>query len=143
VPAWQREAEVLIADLVDASHVPWITWDAPLDGPPASLLVLSVVGCTLPAPERARMLAELAARLVAGGTLVVVDHNRPRRFAAALGALAAAPRVPGWSPRVRWRRLAYPTAREIQAAGLHVDKLALTAGERVQIVIATRASQSG
>jgi len=97
-----------------------------------------MVGHLAPPPERIRMLAEITGVLAAEGTLVVVDHNRPRRPWAAFRALIGPPRVPGVWPAVRWRRVAYATAREVQRAGFRVDRLRFVAGERIQIVIAKR-----
>jgi hypothetical protein len=53
----------------------------------------------------------------------------------------AAPRPAGVTPAIRWRRLAYPTAREIRAAGFVIERLRLAAGERVQVVWARRAAR--
>jgi hypothetical protein len=86
---------------------------------------------------RAGLLAEVRRALVPGGVVFVVDHNRPRRSLPALLAVLRRPWVPGASPRRRWRRTAYLTAREMQAADLAVQRLGLAAGERVQVVIAT------
>ncbi len=91
------------------------------------------------AGARAALLAELARVCVPGGALVAVDHNRPRRRAAAFVALLAPPRPAGRTLVARWRRLARPTAREVRAAGFVVERLRLAAGERVQIVFARRA----
>jgi hypothetical protein len=101
--------------------------------------VLSTVGYSVPAAQRILALTRIGDILAEGGTLVVVDHNRPRRRWDAFRALLGAPWVPGVSPARRWRRLAYPTACEMQAAGWHVQRLRLAAGERLQIVFATRA----
>jgi hypothetical protein len=140
VPAWRREADALIANELGLQDVPWIRWGAalPPTGAPYTALVVSMVGRPAPSAERRPVLAELASRFAANGRLIVVDHNRPRRVAAALAAAARPPWVPGWSPAARWRRLAHPTAREVQGAGFCVDRLRLVAGERVQVVIATR-----
>lgn len=129
----------MVAELRVASPA-WIEWDALATSAPdpASPVIVTVVGHA-PAPEaRARVLAELAARAPAGSRLVVVDHNRPRRLAAALLAVVGPPRVPGRTPAARWRRLADPTARAVQGAGFSVDRLRLVADERVQVVFATR-----
>jgi hypothetical protein len=87
---------------------------------------------------RAALFAELARVCAPDGVLVAVDHNRPRRRSAALLALVVAPHPAGSSPASRWRRLAYPTARDAQAAGFTVERLRLAAGERVQVVWARR-----
>ena len=139
MPSWRREADALIADELGVEPVRWIPWGAP---PPTELpyaaLVVAMVGRAPASEERAAALAALAPRFAPAGRLIVVDHNRPRHWAAALAALARTPWVPGWSPAARWGRLAHPTAREVQTAGFRVDRLRLVAGERVQIVIATR-----
>jgi hypothetical protein len=139
VPAWRREADALIAAEVGVPDVPWIDWSSAAAAEPShTALVLSMVGHAPRSEERAVKLAALARRIASHGRLIVVDHNRPRGPVAALAALARAPWVPGWSPAARWQRLAHPTAREVQAAGFRVDRLRLVAGERVQLVIATR-----
>jgi len=138
MPSWQREAKGLIAGEIDAPAAPWIEWGEALPPPGSALryVVLSMVGHAAPAAERTLVLARIGGVLAPEGTLVVVDHNRPRRSVAALRALLGAPRVPGASPATRWRRLAHPTAREVQGAGFRVDRLRFAAGERLQIVIA-------
>jgi hypothetical protein len=143
VPAWRREAEVLVAAELGASDVRWVEWGdlAPSAGTALPRIVLSAVGHAAPADERARVFRDLALAVVAGGVAVVVDHNRPRRLPAALVALVGAPWVPGASPAARWRRLAHPTAREVQAAGFRVERMRFVAGERVQVVVATRLSK--
>jgi SAM-dependent methyltransferase len=147
--AWQREAEALIAGALGGPPEVTIEAGAAAGGPlpfrdgEAARAVLSFVGCA-PAPAARRALLAEAGRVLApGGALAVVDHNRPRRRLAALAALAGPPRVPGRSPAARWRRLAYPTAREVQAAGLGVECLRLAARERVQVVVARRAGPAG
>jgi SAM-dependent methyltransferase len=98
------------------------------------------LGDRSPPPVRRALLAELVRVLVPAGTLVVVDHNLPRRrLAAIVAAVAMSPRPPGATPAAAWRRLAYPVAREAHAAGFVVDWLRLAAGERVQIISARRA----
>jgi len=140
VPSWRREADALIADELGVEPGPWIPWGQtwPSTDTPYTVLVVWMVGRRAPSEERGRVLAELASRFAPKGRLIVVDHNRPRRLPAALAALAGPPWVPGWSPAGRWHRLAHPTAREVQAAGFRVDRLRLVAGERVQVVVATR-----
>ena len=134
--AWRRESDALLAELFGGAGLAWIAWDArPPDRAP---IAVSLIGLD-PAPdERRRVFASLAAALNPGRVLIVADHNRPRRLTDALVAVVAAPRVPGSTPRERWKRLGRPTAREVQTAGFRVEKLRLVAGERVQIVVATR-----
>jgi hypothetical protein len=98
--------------------------------------LLSLLGADPPPAERRALLGEVARVLAPGAALVVVDHNRPRRRASALAALLRAPAIPGASAAARWRRAAYPTAREVQSAGLAVERLRLAVGERVQLVLA-------
>lgn len=98
-------------------------------------LAVSFVG-DASTPHARRALLDQACRAVRpGGTLVVIDHNRPRRRLAALVALARSPRLRG-SPSARWRRQGHPVAREARDCGLTVERLRLAVGERVQIVIA-------
>jgi len=138
--AWRREAEARIADLLGEPPASWIAWDRVRELPSGvASLVLTFVGTSPTAAERGRALACADDVLGAGGRLVVVDHNRPRRRLAALVALAGRPWIPGCSPTRRWRRLAHPTAREVQAAGFRVEQLRLTGDERVQLVIARKA----
>ncbi len=144
MPRWRREAERLVAAELGGEDVPWIAWDALVRSgvelmPP---LVLCVVGHAPSPEERGRVLAALAARTPEGARLAVVDHNRPRRLLGALRAVLGPPHVLGRSPAARWRRLADPTARVTQATGFRVDRLRLIAGERVQVVVATRMAQS-
>lgn len=140
MPAWRREAEGLIAGLLGQAGVPWIEWrDVPSADASRSHLVLSLVGYAAPDAERERLFAALATRIAPSRVLIVIDHNRPRRFAAALRALVGTPWLPGWSPAARWQRLAAPTARLVQAAGFRVEQLRLAADERIQIVAAIRA----
>ncbi|MEO6025569.1 MAG: hypothetical protein ABIR79_01705 [Candidatus Binatia bacterium] len=118
----------------------WHEWGDPwLDAPPAPVVAVSLVGHAPSADERRVVLARLHTQTAPQTLLIVADHNRPRRRSTAFGALLGAPRVPGWSLGARWRRLAEPTAREVQAAGFRVLHLALVAGERVQLVMARRA----
>lgn len=141
VPGWRREAQACIAREVGDADASWVEWRAALAPHPTAPqrpLVLSAVGRTLPPEDRASALRNLVGALPPGSVVVVVDHNRPRRRGAALGAIGRSPWVPGWSPAARWRRLAYPTARELQDAGFRVERLRLVAGERVQIVVSTR-----
>jgi hypothetical protein len=139
MPAWRREAEHLLAAVVGGAPPPWREWDdlgAALASEP--VVLLSLVGHAPSADERHRGFAALQATLGADVVLVVADHNRPRRRSQALAAVLGPPAVPGLSPATRWRRLARPTAREVQTAGFRVVRLALVARERVQLVIARR-----
>ncbi len=111
----------------------------PLPDRAIAALTLSFLGERGAAAMRAALLAEVARICAPGAVVVVIDHNRPRRRLAALLAVTAAPRPAGATPAARWRRLAYPTARELRAAGFVVERLRLAAGERVQVVWARRA----
>ena len=137
--AWRQEAEQRVAEVAVARGA-WREWDDAVGALPAPspLVALSLVGHAPSGDERRRLLERLHAAAAPETMLVVADHNRPRRWPAALAALCLAPRVPGGSPASRWRRLAYPTAREMQNAGFRVVRLALVCHERVQIVIARR-----
>jgi hypothetical protein len=99
---------------------------------------VSFLGVAAEPARRRALLDGVARHLAPEGRVVVIDHNRRRHRTAALLALVAAPRVPARTPAGRWRRLAYPTAREAQGAGLVVERLRLVAGERVQLVLARR-----
>ena len=138
IAAWRSEADAVIVDLLGHADVAWIAWGAPIPDAAAALAVV-LIGSDPSPTDRQRTFARLAAALVPDGYLVVVDHNRPRRLGAALTALVRTPWLPGWVPSRRWRRLACPTAREVQAAGLRVERLRLVAGERAQVVVARRA----
>jgi voltage-gated potassium channel Kch len=136
--AWRRETEALLGQLLGGADVLWLGWGSAPGADAAGATAVSLIGLDPSPADRRRVFAELAAALAPASVLIVVDHNRPRDMRAALAALAAEPRVPGSSPVECWRRLARPTAREVQAAGFRVEKLRLVAGERVQIVVATR-----
>jgi hypothetical protein len=122
MPAWRREAEAVIAR--ELGTAPWI--------------MLTFVSQSPSTSARNAAVADALQRLPEDGTLVVVDHNRPRRRLAALAALVRSPRIAGVAPSARRRRQVYPAARELQAAGWRVDRLRLVAGERVQLVFARR-----
>jgi len=106
-------------------------------------LVLSFLGDASDARRRAAVAAEVARVTAPGATIVAVDHNRPRQLVAALGALVRAPRPPRWLPLGAWRRLAYPTARELRAAGLTVERLRFAGDERIQVISARRGARNG
>ncbi len=138
---WEWAAEALVLEVLGgppaASIIAGRAPSLPRMGGLDSLLV-RFVGQPARPPEREVILGQAAHALAFGGRLVVIDHNRPRRRAAALLAVVAAPLVPGATPAARWRRLAYPVAREVALAGFTVESLRLVAGERVQIVFARR-----
>ncbi len=136
--AWRRQTEALLDELLGGVGGVWLDWGREPRTGGGGATVVSIVGLDPSPEERRRVLSGLAAVLAPDSRLIVVDHNRPRRMAAALAALAASPSVPGASPAARWRRLACPTAREVQAAGFRVEQLRFVAGERVQVVVATR-----
>ena len=123
MPAWRRDVDAVIAREL---------------GGAARAVTVSFVGRTTSVEARRRTIADAAGGLDTDGTLVVVDHNRPRRRLAALAALVRAPWIPGVTPGARWRRQARPTARELQDAGFRVERLRLAAGERVQVVFARK-----
>ena len=138
MPHWRREAEEVVTREIGGA-VRWTDWEEALAPPvPPSPMVLNAVGRAIGTDERLRVLTALAAGFSPGERFAVVDHNRPRRLIAAVAAVLGPPAVPGRSLGARWRRLADPTARALQAAGFRVERLRLAAGERVQVVIATR-----
>ncbi len=104
----------------------------------ARYLVLSFLGDASDARRRAAIITEVARVATPGASIVVVDHNRPRHPAAAIVALVRSPRPAGWQPIAAWQRLAYPSARELRAAGFAVDRLRLAADERLQVISARR-----
>jgi SAM-dependent methyltransferase len=101
-------------------------------------LVLSFLGDASEGDRRDLLLAEVVRIVAPAAHMIVVDHNRPRRRAAALAALLRSPRPARVQPLAAWRRLAYPTAREVHAAGFTVDRLRLAAAERIQVIFAHR-----
>jgi hypothetical protein len=96
--------------------------------------VVWLVATRMPNAGRRLMLAELHRTLRIGGTLVVVDHNRPRsRWGRLRNFLWCILHGVGPSSRP-----AYPVAQEVQAAGFAAVSLRLAYGERIQIVRAAR-----
>jgi hypothetical protein len=93
------------------------------------------LSCRAPSTLRSHTVAELRRILAAEAPLTAIDHNRPRRQWAAMLAIVWPPRPRGGTPAGRWRRLAYPTARELRDAGFDIEKLRLTVSERVQVVV--------
>lgn len=116
---------------LEAQGIPTVALDAP--AAPATAGVLSFLGDAAPSAERQRCLATMRERLMAGGRLVLVDHNQPRTWGRrVVGILALA--ALGFGP-ARARRLA---ARELAAAGFGIESLHLVAGERVQLIVGVR-----
>jgi hypothetical protein len=99
---------------------------------PAAAVVAFLGQVARPA-ERQALLSALRRRLPPGAPLVLIDHNQPRaRWRRAVGWLRlGAARLPA-------ARARYPAARELAALGFAVDRLRLTCGERVQLVLARR-----
>lgn len=93
------------------------------------------------AAARHAVLQELARVLTIEGALLVIDHNRPRRRAAAIAALVRPPHPLGRTPAERWRRASHPAAREARAAGFRIEALRLLRNERVQLVFARTAGR--
>jgi hypothetical protein len=158
--SWRREVEDLVgAPTASPALIGWVVYGvarwrpaAPHDAsePPAATdattvadasiawMALWLVGDASSSATRTAVFADAVRMLAPGATLIVVDHNRPRQFPAAVAAVVRAPRPPGRSPAARWRRLARATAQEVRAAGLAVERLRLAAGERIQVVVARR-----
>jgi len=93
--------------------------------------VVAFLGMAARPAERQATLRALRRRMPAGAPLVLLDHNRPRRWwrrGMAFLALAAA--------GLRPARARYPVARELAALGFAVERLRLACGERVQLVVA-------
>jgi len=135
---WWRRADaatpILAADREERSAATTL----PFDDGSLAWSALSFVGDASRPDVRRALLGEVARVLAPGAVLAVIDHNRPRRRAAALAATIRPPRPRPRSVRGAWRRLAYPTAREVSASGFIIDRLSLVAGERVQVVVAHR-----
>jgi hypothetical protein len=102
----------------------------------AGAALVSFLGEPADEPARRATLDAVRHRLDPGAPLVVVDHNRPRRWWQRPFAAAAL-----LARGLRPTRASYPTARELDAAGFRVDCLRLADGERTQIVLARRESQ--
>jgi len=83
--------------------------------------------------ERQWTLRDLQARLDAHAPLLLVDHNQPRRWGRRLLATLALA-----GARLGPARGRYPAARELAALGFRIDRLALDAGERIQLVLGRR-----
>jgi hypothetical protein len=107
---------------------------ADLDEPAAAALV-SFVGARTSPELRRRTLEALRGRLPVGSPLVLLDHNQPRQWWRR--PLAAVLLLARGLPPSRAR---YPAARELDGAGFRVERLRLTSGERVQLVLASAAS---
>ena len=103
---------------------------------PAAAVVVWLGTSPVPA-RRMETLATLRARLPLGATLIVVDHNQPRRLVARwLAAMALL--VRGMMPS----RARYPVAREVAANGFAIESLRLHDRECVQLVKAVRQDPS-
>ena len=100
---------------------------------PVDLVVLSLLQEPGIPARRGEILAAAADRLVPTGHVLVIDHNRPRRWRARLPATVSL-----WWRGLSADRGTYPTAREIAANGFEVERLLLGRGERVQVVVARR-----
>jgi hypothetical protein len=121
------------ADRVSAA-LPRGTRLANPDEPPAAAIVTFLGAHDGPAARQA-CLARLRSSLARGAPLVLIDHNQPRGWwQRIVGAIVLAMR--GLAPA----RARYPAARELAALGLHVERLRLACGERVQLVVARRAA---
>jgi len=95
--------------------------------------VCSFLGERVETRARRRRLETLGAALSEGARLVVVDHNRPRRWWRRIrGAVALA--VRGLAPS----RACHPVAREVRDMGFTIERLRLASGERVQLVVARK-----
>jgi SAM-dependent methyltransferase len=120
---------------------PWRPEDRGTPLTPGSLgTVVLWLAETSPAPAmRQAALAEARRVLRAGGTLVVVDHNRPRTcWRRVRNAVWCAAR--GIDPV---RRPAYPVAREVMAAGFDDVALRLGCAEKIQLVRGRRRDSLG
>ncbi|HXJ32499.1 MAG TPA: hypothetical protein VMS22_00545 [Candidatus Eisenbacteria bacterium] len=103
------------------------------DGEAAAAAICSFLGEPADAAARGRCLDAIAARLVPGAPLVVVDHNQPRAWWPRV--LACVPlALRGLGPS----RARHPVAREVRDHGFTIERLRFAAGERVQLVLARR-----
>lgn len=103
------------------------------DGDAPRAAVVAFLGAPARPAERQSVLRALERWLPTGAPLVVVDHNQPRTWwRRAIGVLRLACRGLGAG------RARYPAAREVAALGFHVERLCLTAGEGIQLVVARR-----
>jgi hypothetical protein len=101
------------------------------DGERAGAAIATFLGAGDGPATRQAILAGLRSRLPPGAPLVLLDHNQPRAWwRRGVGVVALALR--GLPPA----RARYPAARELAALGLGVERLRLTRGERVQLVVA-------
>ena len=105
------------------------------DGESVAAAVLVFVSERGDPTTRASMLATVAARLVPGAPIVLVDHNQPR---------APWRRPAAWIALLRHglppHRARYPAARELTHHGFTVDCLRLPPGERLQLIRAHRSA---
>jgi len=106
---------------------------APVTTDGATAAVASFVGTRLDVATRQAQLATLRARLAPGAPVAVVDHNQPRTWPRRLVATAYLA-LHGFGPA----RARHPAARELQALGFKVERLRLTTGERLQLILARR-----
>ncbi|MFN8544829.1 MAG: hypothetical protein U0807_11600 [Candidatus Binatia bacterium] len=102
-------------------------------GAEAGGAVVSFLGCAGDPAARQQILDGLRARLPSGAPVVLIDHNRPRRWPGRLAG-AAVLLLAGRRPA----RARYPAARELAALGFTVERLRLARAERVQVVVARR-----
>jgi len=95
--------------------------------------VCAFLGERADSAARGARLDALAARLVPGAPLALVDHNQPRAWWRRPLAWVALARH-GLAPS----RARHPVAREADAHGFRVERMRLVAGERLQLVLARR-----
>jgi hypothetical protein len=103
------------------------------DGSRAGAAVVCFAGARADIAARQTALRAIDQRLVPGARLVLVDHNQPRqpwrRLLANLHLATAG---------LRPARARYPAARELAALGFQIERLELTSGERIQLVVARK-----